>query len=73
MAAKFADLPEALANTVAIAQRCNLTIALGRNHLPEFPTPPGVTIDEHLRVRSTSPGSTSKPGRFSRWASPATS
>ncbi len=49
MAAKFADLPEALANTVAIAQRCNLTISLGRNYLPEFPTPPGVTIDEHLR------------------------
>ena len=49
MAAKFADLPEALANTVAIAQRCNLTIALGQNHLPEFPTPTGVTIDDHLR------------------------
>ncbi len=30
MAAKFADLPEALANTVAIAQRCNLTIPLGK-------------------------------------------
>jgi DNA polymerase-3 subunit alpha len=49
MAARFADLPEALANTLAIAQRCNLTISLGRNYLPEFPTPPGVTIDEHLR------------------------
>jgi DNA polymerase-3 subunit alpha len=49
MAAKFADLPEALANSVAIAQRCNLTIALGENHLPEFPTPAGVTLDEHLR------------------------
>ncbi|MEO8345076.1 MAG: DNA polymerase III subunit alpha [Betaproteobacteria bacterium] len=49
MAERFADLPEALANTVAIAQRCNLTISLGRAHLPEFPTPPGVTIDEHLR------------------------
>ncbi len=49
MAAKFADLPEALANTVAIAQRCNLAISLGRNYLPEFPTPAGITIDEHLR------------------------
>jgi DNA polymerase III subunit alpha len=49
MAAKFADLPEALANSVAIAQRCSVTIALDRNHLPEFPTPAGVTIDEHLR------------------------
>ena len=49
MRERFADLPEALANTVAIAQRCNLTIPLGKAHLPEFPTPAGVTIDEHLR------------------------
>ncbi len=49
MRERFADLPEALANSVAIAQRCNLTIPLGKNHLPEFPTPAGVTIDEHLR------------------------
>ncbi len=48
MAQRFADLPEALANTLAIAQRCNLTIPLGTNHLPEFPTPAGVTIDAHL-------------------------
>ncbi|HTP98872.1 MAG TPA: DNA polymerase III subunit alpha [Casimicrobiaceae bacterium] len=49
MSERFADLPEALANSVAIAQRCNLTIPLGKNHLPEFPTPAGVSIDEHLR------------------------
>ena len=49
MRERFADLPEALANSVAIAQRCNLTIPLGKNHLPEFPTPAGVTIDQHLR------------------------
>ena len=49
MAEKFADLPQALANTVAIAKRCNLTIPLGENHLPPFPTPAGVTIDDHLR------------------------
>jgi len=49
MAVKFADLPQALANSVAIAQRCNLTIPLGRNHLPRFPTPAGVTLDDHLR------------------------
>jgi DNA polymerase-3 subunit alpha len=49
MAERFADLPQALANTVAIAQRCNLTIPLGKNHLPRFPTPSGVTLDDHLR------------------------
>jgi DNA polymerase-3 subunit alpha len=49
MATKFADLPEALANSVAIATRCNLSIPLGRNHLPQFPTPAGVSLDDHLR------------------------
>ncbi len=49
MAAAFPDLPEALANSVAIARRCNLTIPLGRNFLPDFPTPAGVTLDDHLR------------------------
>jgi len=48
MSAAFADLPEALANSVAIAQRCNLTIPLGRNYLPDFPTPREVTLDDHL-------------------------
>jgi DNA polymerase-3 subunit alpha len=48
MATRFADLPEALANSVAIAQRCNLTIPLGRAHLPAFPTPAGITIEQHL-------------------------
>jgi len=49
MAAAFSDLPEALANSVAIAQRCNLTIPLGKNYLPDFPTPAGVTLDDHLK------------------------
>ena len=53
MATAFADLPEALANAVAIAQRCNLTIPLGRNFLPDFPTPDAVTIDDHLRHEAT--------------------
>ena len=49
MAERFADLPAALANSVAIAQRCNLTIPLGRNYLPDFPVPAGLTIEQHLR------------------------
>ncbi len=48
MAELFADLPEALANAVEIAKRCNLTLELGKNKLPVFPTPDGVTLDEHL-------------------------
>jgi len=53
MAVAFADLPEALDNSIAIAQRCNVTIPLGKNFLPDFPTPPGVTLDQHLRHEST--------------------
>ena len=49
MVALFADCPEALINAVEIAKRCNLTIELGINHLPDFPTPANVTLDQHLR------------------------
>lgn len=40
----FADLPEALANTVEIAKRCNLELTLGENYLPNFPVPEGRTL-----------------------------
>lgn len=48
MLQRFADVPEALANTVEIAKRCNITIQLGKNYLPDFPIPAGMTIDEYL-------------------------
>ena len=48
MAALFADIPEALANSVEIAKRCNLTLTLGKNYLPQFPTPDGQSLDEYL-------------------------
>ncbi|MCB2008198.1 MAG: DNA polymerase III subunit alpha, partial [Rhodoferax sp.] len=35
----FADVPSALANTVEIARRCNLTLVLGKPRLPDFPIP----------------------------------
>jgi DNA polymerase-3 subunit alpha len=44
----FADLPGALANTVEIAKRCNLTLELGKPKLPAFPTPDGVSLNEFL-------------------------
>ena len=34
----FADIPEALQNSVEIAKRCNVTIRLGEYFLPQFPT-----------------------------------
>jgi len=49
MAELFADLPQALENSVEIARRCNLEIQLGKSKLPAFPTPAGVGIDDFLR------------------------
>ena len=40
MQALFADVPSAIANTVEIAKRCNLTLVLGKPQLPNFPIPP---------------------------------
>ena len=58
MAALFADLPVALANTLAVARRCNLQLTLGKPRLPDFPTPlvAGVPmpIEEHFRAESLS-------------------
>ena len=52
MAVLFADLPEALQNSVEIAKRCNLQLKLGKSHLPDFPTPNGVSLNEFLRMES---------------------
>ncbi|KMQ80430.1 DNA polymerase III alpha subunit [Candidatus Burkholderia pumila] len=48
MCAAFADIPSALANTVEIAKRCNLTLELGKPKLPLFPTPDGMSLDDYL-------------------------
>ena len=45
--------PDALANTLAIAERCNVKIELGVNHLPEIALPPGVTAEGKLRETAT--------------------
>jgi len=50
----FADLPSALANTVEIAKRCNLSLALGKPVLPDFETPlrdgARVPMAEYFRI-----------------------
>ncbi len=48
MCALFADIPESLENAVEIARRCSLTVELGKNFLPLFPTPEGMTLDDFL-------------------------
>jgi DNA polymerase-3 subunit alpha len=52
MAELFADLPEALANSVKIAKRCNLSLELGKSKLPLFPTPSKQSLDDYIRERA---------------------
>ncbi len=52
MLALFADIPEALANTVEIAKRCNLKLTLGENFLPDFPVPEGMNLAEFMAEES---------------------
>ncbi|HVY22362.1 MAG TPA: DNA polymerase III subunit alpha [Steroidobacteraceae bacterium] len=49
MAELFADLPEALQNTVELAKRCNLEVKLGKSVLPAYPVPAGMTTEDYLR------------------------
>jgi len=48
MLAIFPDYPEALSNTVDIAERCNLEIALDQVYLPTYSTPEGYDLDSYL-------------------------
>jgi DNA polymerase III subunit alpha len=52
MRALFADLPEALENSVEIARRCSLSLKFGTNHLPQFPVPQGTTTKAFLREKA---------------------
>ena len=44
----FRDFPEAVKNTELIAEMCDVELATGELHLPDFPVPDGETPDEHL-------------------------
>lgn len=52
MAVLFNDLPEALANTVAIAERCTVTLDLGKTYLPNFPVPNQQTLEVYLEEQA---------------------
>jgi DNA polymerase-3 subunit alpha len=49
MTESFGDLPEAVASTLEIAERCDVEMQLGQLLLPRFPTPEGVEPGEMLR------------------------
>ncbi len=52
MAELFADLPEALENTVELAKRCNLELKFGTYYLPDFPVPAGHDLGSYIRELS---------------------
>ncbi len=45
----FIDIPEAVENTLKIAQRCNIEIELGKWIMPKFEVPEGLTPTEYLK------------------------
>ncbi len=49
MSALFEDYPEAIENTVKIADMCNVELEFGRSVLPQFDIPGGLTPPEYLR------------------------
>jgi DNA polymerase-3 subunit alpha len=48
MARLFGELPEALSNTLLVAERCNLEMDFSTTYMPEFPCPPGETPESLL-------------------------
>ena len=49
----FKDYPEALESTLEVAEKCNLKLELGRNHMPQFPIPEGSgssTLDDYFET-----------------------
>ena len=52
MQALFADLPEAIDNTVTIARRCSFLLTIVKPSLPAFPAPEGETEADALKSQS---------------------
>src|SRR5215218_8874917 len=48
MADTFKDFPDAVANTVRIAERCNVKLPSGENFLPDFDVPAGYDVDGYF-------------------------
>ena len=52
MRALFADLPEAIDNSVEVAKRCSCAMQLGTYHLPSYPVPEGFSLESLLEHRA---------------------
>ena len=44
----FSEIPEALKNTIEITEKCNLSLELGKIHLPHFHLPDGESAESYL-------------------------
>ena len=66
MSRLFAEVPEALSNTLLIAERCNVSLDRKGYHLPDFPVPEGFTAETYLHHLC-------EEGAKKRYASRATS
>ena len=44
----FKDVPEAIENTLRIDEMCQFELETGVNHMPEFPIPEGLSLNDHL-------------------------
>ena len=44
----FKDVPEAIENTLRIDELCQFKLETGVNHMPEFPIPAGLSLNDHL-------------------------
>jgi DNA polymerase-3 subunit alpha len=49
MISLFSHYPEAIKNTLEVTEKCNLSIELGKFHLPHFPIPNGYNAESYLR------------------------
>ena len=47
----FQDVPEAIENTVKIADQCDLKLHLGETIIPHFDVPEGETLESFLRIK----------------------
>jgi len=49
MMSLFSEVPQAIKNSIEIAEKCNLSLELGKPHLPHFPIPEGETAESYLK------------------------
>lgn len=59
----FAAYPEAIANTLTVASRCDFVLGKLKTSLPDFPVPPGETVNSYLR-RLTYEGASRRYGEI---------